>query len=314
MIGNPLISIIVPVYKTEQFLDRCVESIVNQTYKNLEIILVDDGSPDNCPVICDAWAEKDSRIKVIHKENGGVASARNIGIAVAEGFFISFIDSDDYVERDLISHYISQGNDFDVSVCDFQYNNDCDTLDYSTNHISKAEALKRIAMGDYKFGIMCNKLYRTDIAKRIIVPDLACCEDLVFNYHFFKNDEIKNICESSAKLYHYYVNEDSKTHKEFSIGAFDAVKSKQIIIEFEKDSQLEPFAIKGLLSSCFVVISGIIQNNKFLDEFDELRACIKNHIRTIMMSPVFSKSDKIKSLLITFAPNIYKMLIKRKYK
>ncbi|MCH5320896.1 MAG: glycosyltransferase, partial [Eubacterium sp.] len=92
------VSIIVPVYNVEKYLNRCVESIVKQTYTNLEIILVDDGSPDNCPAMCDAWAERDSRIKVIHKENGGVSSARNIGIDNADGDYISFVDSDDYVE------------------------------------------------------------------------------------------------------------------------------------------------------------------------------------------------------------------------
>ena len=85
MQNEPLISVIVPVYKVEKYLDRCVQSIVDQTYKNLEIILVDDGSPDNCPVMCDAWAEKDSRVRVIHKENGGVASARNVGIENTRG-------------------------------------------------------------------------------------------------------------------------------------------------------------------------------------------------------------------------------------
>ena len=84
---NQLISVIVPVYKVEPYLDRCVQSIVNQTYKNLEIILVDDGSPDHCPAMCDAWAEKDSRIRVIHKENGGVSTARNAGINIAKGAF-----------------------------------------------------------------------------------------------------------------------------------------------------------------------------------------------------------------------------------
>lgn len=84
----PLISVIVPVYKVEQYLDRCVQSIVDQTYKNLEIILVDDGSPDNCPAMCDAWAEKDSRIRVIHKENGGLSSARNAGLEIATGAFL----------------------------------------------------------------------------------------------------------------------------------------------------------------------------------------------------------------------------------
>ncbi len=94
----PLISVIVPVYKVEKYLDKCVSSIVEQTYTNLEIILVDDGSPDNCPAMCDAWAEKDSRIRVIHKENGGLSDARNVGMAVATGEYIAFVDSDDWVD------------------------------------------------------------------------------------------------------------------------------------------------------------------------------------------------------------------------
>ena len=101
MNSQPKISVIVPVYKVEKFLDRCVESIVGQTYENLEIILVDDGSPDNCPSMCDKWAEKDSRIKVIHKENGGVSSARNAALYAATGDFIGFVDSDDWIEPDM---------------------------------------------------------------------------------------------------------------------------------------------------------------------------------------------------------------------
>ena len=97
-----LISIIVPVYKVEKYLDKCVESIVEQTYKNLEIILVDDGSPDNCPAMCDEWAQKDSRIKVIHKENGGLSSARNAGLDACTGEYIYFLDSDDYIADNCI--------------------------------------------------------------------------------------------------------------------------------------------------------------------------------------------------------------------
>ena len=95
MIQSKKISVIVPVYRTEAYLDRCVESIAGQTYQNLEIILVDDGSPDNCPAMCDAWAEKDSRIKVVHKENGGLSDARNAGMAIASGSLMGFVDSDD---------------------------------------------------------------------------------------------------------------------------------------------------------------------------------------------------------------------------
>ena len=95
---EPVISVIVPVYNVEKYLNRCVQSIVDQTYKNLEIILVDDGSPDHCPQMCDAWAKKDSRIQVIHKKNGGVASARNMGIKNSRGKYFAFIDPDDFIE------------------------------------------------------------------------------------------------------------------------------------------------------------------------------------------------------------------------
>ena len=96
---KPLISIIIPVYNVEQYLHRCVDSVLNQTYKNLEIILVNDGSPDNCPFICDEYAKKDKRIIVVHKENGGLSSARNAGLEIVQGEYISFIDSDDWIHE-----------------------------------------------------------------------------------------------------------------------------------------------------------------------------------------------------------------------
>ena len=92
-----LISVIVPIYKVEQYLKRCIESIVNQTYQNIEIILVNDGSPDQCPAMCDAWAKRDARIQVIHKANGGLSDARNAGIDIAKGTYLCFVDSDDWI-------------------------------------------------------------------------------------------------------------------------------------------------------------------------------------------------------------------------
>ena len=91
------ISVIIPVYKVEEYLEECLRSVINQTYNNLEIILVDDGSPDHCPQLCDEWSSKDSRIKVIHKENGGLSDARNAGMSIATGEYIAFVDSDDYI-------------------------------------------------------------------------------------------------------------------------------------------------------------------------------------------------------------------------
>lgn len=92
-----LVSIIVPIYKVQEYLNECIESIVNQTYKNIELILVDDGSPDKCPQMCDEWAGKDNRIRVIHKENGGLSSARNAGLDIIKGEYVAFVDSDDFI-------------------------------------------------------------------------------------------------------------------------------------------------------------------------------------------------------------------------
>jgi len=99
---SDLISVIIPVYKVEKYIDKCIKSILNQTYTNLEIILVDDGSPDNCGQICDDYAQKHNRIKVIHKTNGGQAEARNYGLNIAKGKYVTFLDSDDYVSEDYI--------------------------------------------------------------------------------------------------------------------------------------------------------------------------------------------------------------------
>ena len=101
---KPLISIIVPIYNVEAYLAKCINSIINQTYGNLEIFLVDDGSPDRCGLICDEYAKQDARIKVIHKKNGGLSDARNVAIDVAKGEYITFVDSDDYVANDVCSH------------------------------------------------------------------------------------------------------------------------------------------------------------------------------------------------------------------
>ena len=128
---QPLISVIVPIYKVEEYLYKCVKSILAQTYTNLEIILVDDGSPDNCPAICDEFAAKDSRVTVVHKKNGGVSSARNVGLDTATGEYIGFVDGDDYIEPTMyetLYKYIVDNNT-DVSVIN------CRIVDELGNHV-----------------------------------------------------------------------------------------------------------------------------------------------------------------------------------
>ena len=119
---KPLISVIVPIYKVEKYLAICVDSLLRQSYGNLEVILVDDGSPDECPAICDKYQNKDNRIKVIHKKNGGLSDARNVGLDIAQGEYVAFVDSDDFVDEDYIYKLYNalQQNGTSIAVCGIQ--------------------------------------------------------------------------------------------------------------------------------------------------------------------------------------------------
>ena len=168
------ISVIIPIYKVEKYLDKCVESVVNQTYKDLEIILVDDGSPDNCPAICDAWAKKDSRIKVVHKENGGLSDARNAGLDIATGEYIGFVDSDDSIVPQMYEELLKnlEKENADISVCGYFYVN---MLGYKTEKelqdndeylvLDRNEALEYTYWGDrgWQLATVHNKLYKAKI-------------------------------------------------------------------------------------------------------------------------------------------------------
>lgn len=306
-----LISVIIPVYKVQEHLNRCIESIVGQTHNNLEIILVDDGSPDNCPKMCDEWAKKDKRIKILHIENSGVANARNIGIKIATGDYIAFVDSDDYIELNLYEILLSLAIDYnaDITLCDFQINEEDDNKS-NFRKVSKLDALKLIAIGDYKYGVIWNKLYKRQIIGEIKMPPLICCEDLVFNYYVFKESAV--IVETDHKLYHYMQNKESVTNKELNIGSFDAVHSKEIILAEEHGTDLEKYAVRGLISSCFVGLSRIILSGKFIEKYNYLKNYVLKYKKEIYSSDLYSPSDKLKTFILLLSPKIYNKLIKIK--
>lgn len=204
-----LISIIVPVYKVEEYLDECIGSIVRQTYENLEIILVDDGSPDNCPEKCDNWAKKDPRIKVIHKKNGGLSKARNEGMSKATGKYIAFVDSDDWIEMTYVEHLYRaiQKTGADISACDVrEIRSDKDRLAANvgtgqTVACSPEKALSELLKGRTFRAVAWNKLYRAGLLKgeRFEVGKLH--EDEFFSYRIF--DKAGLLCYTDLPLYNY---------------------------------------------------------------------------------------------------------------
>ena len=184
---SPLVSIIIPIYKVEPYLRRCLDSIVNQTYTNLEIILVDDGSPDGCPQICDEYAAKDKRIIVIHKENGGLSDARNAGLDICKGEYISFVDRDDWIGENYIETLVRNAvqNHGDISACNIT---DSANSLLSNNHpqiicLSPSEAIAQFwTKNDIAFTSACCKIYKRFLWETIRFPKGKIHEDVYTSY------------------------------------------------------------------------------------------------------------------------------------
>lgn len=215
---KPLISVIVPVYNVEEYLPKCIDSIINQTYRNLEIILVDDGSPDNSPKICDEYAKKDKRIKVIHKKNGGVSSARNYGIKESTGEFISFVDADDWVDRKYIEVLYSTSIEYnsDYVCCGYNrvYNNKKeeinstgDVIEYTNN-----EYLIKLLNVQNSYGFCHMKLIKKNALKSVRFDEkLLVGEDALFNVMLCNN--ISKAVVVNKPLYNYRFNSNSVVRK-----------------------------------------------------------------------------------------------------
>lgn len=249
---NDLISIIIPIYKVEDYLERCVESVLRQSYSNVEIILVDDGSPDNCPQICDEYAKKDKRIKVVHKENGGLSDARNFGIDIAKGKYLAFIDSDDYINDDFIKILYENLilNNADMSMCEYEtFDDDTSAHNDYTNDImilDRNQLLNRlVSKNNAKFTVVWNKLYRKELFNHLRFDVGRINEDAFIMHKIFDNSEIAVI--SSAKLYYYYQRQGSITKaSKYTAKNLDSIYAIIDRYEFLKDTELSEKALESL--------------------------------------------------------------------
>lgn len=218
MKNNRLVSIIVPVYKVERFLDGCVGSLLRQSYENLDIILVDDGSPDNCGAMCDAWAEKDGRIRVLHKANGGLSDARNQGVALAKGEYISFVDSDDYISPDYVEYLLSlmeqTGADIACGSCRVVHGGG---EDFSAQPEENVRCFDSVSF----YPALCKehymplvtawgKLFPADAVRANPFPVGRLHEDEAVTYKLYH--QCKKTALGTREIYAYYQNPDSITH------------------------------------------------------------------------------------------------------
>lgn len=280
----PLISVIVPVYKVEKYLDACVESIVNQTYKELEIILVDDGSPDRCPEMCDKWAKKDSRIKVIHKENGGGAQARNVGLDIANGEYIAFVDSDDIIHREMYSTLYSFLTENDCDIVECSYTTELPIEENPSNKLiavfDKKETLRENINGKYCVQLIWNKLYKRETVGNIRFTPGKLIDDEFFVYKVLGNSNKTVVIDS--KFYFYRQQEDSVMHRTYSLKRLAAVEAKAERAEYIKEKFQELYKDASISAAGSCIYNGQMCLKHLADEdikkaFDFLEPTYKSY-------------------------------------
>ncbi len=306
-----LISVIVPVYNVEKYLSNCLDSIINQTYKNLEIILIDDGSTDKSSNICDKYAKKDRRIKVIHKENGGLSDARNKGLDIASGKFISFVDSDDYINIHMIEDLYNAItiNNTKIAMCKIKITKKTDEnikikhMKLNNIILTDNEIYDRLYNGSQaEMTTACNKLYKKNIFNNIRYPIGESNEDDAILHLIL--DKTKKISYIDNTYYYYYQRNESIMHKKNP-------KAKKSVEHFI--TRGEYFLNKGMKKyyelNCYLICHYLARYHKDINEKSCYKKYIKKYSTIALQSKYCSLFKKCIIITIKINPNILKLLL-----
>ena len=320
---EPLISVIVPIYKAEPYLRRCIDSIINQTYKNLEIILVNDGSPDKCGDICDEYTTKDSRIIVIHQTNEGAGGARNTGVKIATGEYISFVDSDDYLEitaYEQLTKFLLE-NDLDIIGFDhykIENNKKISPVKQENQFFTKLEGLNAILKYEIE-PVVWDKIYKTSIAQKVYFPKHRALEDLATTFKYFIYAE--KIAYLRVPLYYY--NQENP-NSIMTIGFRSSKMSfKHRYDEFTANKERWLFAknypLKETAKHCYHILFAVALNATEAFCYTDIPTNdyriihLENFLRTALSSPTHKKLRTKHKLLIHSFLNfkkLHKMMVR----
>lgn len=312
---EPLISVIVPVYKVEQYLKKCVDSIRNQTYKNLEILLVDDGSPDNCGALCDALAQEDDRIKVIHKENGGLSSARNAGLSAMTGDYVGFVDSDDWIAPDtyaLLYRRMCQEN-ADISCGGIATHSGSRVLTYfnpnleETFTFDRQEAFRELIQNRIITNSVCDKLYKAEIFRHLRFKEGIVYEDFQIQYRCLALAD--RVTYTAQTCYFYFVAPNSISRGIFSKKQMDFVANSLERMEFYKihDPRSVPLCMSTHLDICLSLAAKAYGSNAWKEVRDELTEQIRKPL-TEDAEQILPKRLRLQRALYRFSPFLFATL------
>lgn len=310
------ISVVVPVYKVEQYIYKCVDSILNQTFSDIEVILVDDGSPDRCGEICDKYAEKDTRIQVVHKENGGLSDARNAGMQYAAGEYIIFIDSDDYIDTDMFEYMYNNlvQAGADMATCGIYevYSDRVEQQDETGDFVcSGEEAFRCILRGHTIRGEIWNKLIRRSCIEGLQFPKGKLYEDIYFTVDMMQR--IKQVAVGTKPKYYYLHREDSITGKPYRPQVYDIIEGytkNYKVVQKEFPSLTEEAECLWLWARFIVLDKMLIEKNyRSIEGFKELVLFIRRHMVRILKNTYFNRNRKISALILLFNVSLYRRLV-----
>lgn len=323
---NELISIIVPIYNVENYLYKCINSIVNQTYSNLEIILVDDGSPDGCGLICDEYAAKDGRIHVIHKENGGLSDARNAGLDIMTGDYVGFVDSDDWIEADMYEKLLANIKNFEADMAFGGVSDDLEkddrvisikTSDYGAKPFaeSKTEAMKRYFLGSWA---AWDKLYKADLFDNIRFPVGEINEDEAIVLQLL--DQCEKVCYTNTIFYHYMKRENSGSitaagfsKKKLAWKEHCAANMKFICLHYPKLKEYAAIRYRNSLLWSITEIAILDDYLDYSDEIDQMKNELRENRKIFNIAPFSMKRDKVRYFVIqTLDFKFYRKLLRVK--
>lgn len=313
------ISIVIPVYNVENYLKKCLDSIISQSYKNIEIILVNDGSTDGSGIICDKYKKIDNRIRVIHKKNGGVSSARNVGIKEATGSFICFADADDYLMEDYIEYLYKLiiSNDSDISLTTEMFGNFDNNQSKNENItiVNGEDACERILCYRIPIGVY-SKMFKTDFIKKnniLFFEDIFMGEG--FNFNVMSFQRARKVTISNRKIYYYRRDNSTSATTKFSIKkcensiyALDVMKQRFVI----KSNRIEnawKYAKWRTYSDAFdYMVLGKAQK-EYKEEYILYKKYIKSNAKSANLVPI-SKKDRIRAKVMSFVPEIIPVALK----
>lgn len=302
MKDKELISIVVPVYNVEKYLRKCTESIINQTYKNTEIILVDDGSTDGSGALCDQLATEDSRIRVIHKKNGGLSDARNAGIDVAQGKYIGFIDSDDYIDSDMYEVMYEEAieTDSDIVCCGYVFETDTSKRHYYDQFekeivLSREEAMRAMIMRDNMDISFCFKLFKLELFSSLRFKKGVISEDVELIYKIY--DLVQKVVCVPRAFYHYIYRDNSISHSLSKDHSMDGINHVIAMKEFimQKYPALHSEMDFLLLDWYILTYRKMLyakNKDEFIEERRNIRQLMLKNYKSYMSNSCIDKTEK----------------------